>query len=195
MSAGIKTIYIVRNYVPQSTRIILLHALVLSHFNYSCHLFTSINAALLDSIEKQLNWALKACYFKKKFDSASELKRKSKILPIKMQITFNIIVYFWKLKNGFLRAFQSLNFPNFEITTNKRTKKCSLKRAAKSSFLSNSFIFTAIKAWNEIPSEMQLLLRPKKFKLDLRLLQLLKFNDLPRDRIINGNWDGFRIDY
>lgn len=56
MAQGIKAIYRVRDFVPQKTRVLLLNALVISHFAYSSCLLTDISKSLLVSLEKQLNW-------------------------------------------------------------------------------------------------------------------------------------------
>lgn len=131
MAMGIKTIYCIRDFVPQRTRNILLQALVLSHFTYSAILFTGITSCLLESLERQLNWGLKACYMKSKYSSSTALKLRSKILPIQSQINFRAIIFFWKLKNNISAAFKSLVFPNYDIKINKRTGVCTFQKTAK----------------------------------------------------------------
>ena len=86
MATGIKTIYTIRNYVPLKTRFLLLNTLVLCHLYYPGVLFTGLNNTLMASLEKQLNWAVKACCFKRKYDSSTQLKKSNGILLAQKQI-------------------------------------------------------------------------------------------------------------
>ena len=55
---GTKAIQTIRNNLPKKCLKVLLHAVVLGHFEYCNLLLTDISSALLLSLEKQLNWAL-----------------------------------------------------------------------------------------------------------------------------------------
>ena len=61
---GIKTIRHIAPLIPLNARVLLLHALVLSHYNYGCMLLNNINQARKDKFERQLNWGLRTCYRK-----------------------------------------------------------------------------------------------------------------------------------
>ena len=63
MSCGIKCLYSLRDLFPEKTRLMLLNALVVSHLQYSAILLTGITENLMTTLEKQLNWAIKACFF------------------------------------------------------------------------------------------------------------------------------------
>ena len=54
----------------------------LSHVQYSSVLLATMNQNLIITLEKQLNWAIKACFHRQKFDSSSDLKMKLGILPV-----------------------------------------------------------------------------------------------------------------
>ena len=49
-------------------------------------LLCSLSQNLITILEKQLNWAVKACYNSKKFDSSHDLKLMNNILPVRMLI-------------------------------------------------------------------------------------------------------------
>ena len=66
MAMGIKTMYTLRNIFPIKTRKVLYQTLVMSHLEYSSVLLTGISEKLLQSLQKQQNWALKQNFSKRK---------------------------------------------------------------------------------------------------------------------------------
>ena len=62
MSCGIKCLYSMRDLFPEKTRLMLLNALVVSHLQYSAILLTGFSENLITTLEKQHNWAIKACF-------------------------------------------------------------------------------------------------------------------------------------
>ena len=54
---------------------------------------TGINANLLTSLEKQLSWAVKACFIRKQLDSSKDLKFQHSIMPIKWLLEYRCSVY------------------------------------------------------------------------------------------------------
>ena len=68
MACGIKTIYAIRDFFPIKTRLLLLNALVLSHLHYPAILLNGISENLLTTLEKQLNWGVKACFNRSRYD-------------------------------------------------------------------------------------------------------------------------------
>ena len=63
MACGIKTLYAIRESFPEKTPILILNVLVISHVQYSAILLNGISENLLTTLEKQLSWAVKACFF------------------------------------------------------------------------------------------------------------------------------------
>ena len=72
MACSIKTIFYVRDFLPEKTRLFLLKALVISHLQYSSVLLNGISQSLISTLEKQLNWGVKACFNRYKMDSFSK---------------------------------------------------------------------------------------------------------------------------
>ena len=66
MACGIKTIYVVKQFLPQKICLLLLNALVLSHLHYPAILRQGISQNLLTTLEKQLSWGVKACFYRQK---------------------------------------------------------------------------------------------------------------------------------
>ena len=65
MATGIKVLYSINN-LPEKTRVLLLNSLVLSHQHYSFVLINGVPQNRRINLEKQLSWAVKACFHKKK---------------------------------------------------------------------------------------------------------------------------------
>ena len=76
MAVGTKTIESIQHKIPTTVLVMLFHALIISHFEYSAIFFTQISPPLLLSSEKQMNWALKSVYFRSSFKSSSDLREK-----------------------------------------------------------------------------------------------------------------------
>ena len=105
MALGIKIIYTIRNSLPGSSLKLILNALVLNHLHYSAVVIQSMGKNLLVSIEKQINWALKAFFYWSKFESTKQLRLEHNILHIKLFIETKRLLYFWKIKSGQLPVF------------------------------------------------------------------------------------------
>ena len=118
MATGIKVLYSIRNILPEKARLLLLNSLVLSHLHYSSNLINGISQNLRLTLEKQLSWAVKACFHKKKYDSSRDLKLQYKISPVGLFLDLQAVLYFWKYPNDLLPAFK-----HQEITTAKVTQK------------------------------------------------------------------------
>ena len=131
MAQGIKYLYVLRNLVHSSDKILLLNAFVISPIQYSAILLTGINANLLTSLEKQLSWAVKACFNRKKLDSSKDLKIQHSIMPIKQLLEYRCSVYAKQFMAKCKPAFtsNSLKLPNSDFYRHERTGQyvCSKK--------------------------------------------------------------------
>ena len=77
MACGIKTLQSIKKPLPVKTRLLIMHALVISHLHYPAILLSRISANLMISMEKQLSWAIKkTCCNRAKYDSSSDFKPK-----------------------------------------------------------------------------------------------------------------------
>ena len=84
MACGIKTLQSIKKPLPVKTRLLIMHALVISHLHYPAIVLKGRSANLMISMEKQLSWAVKTCCDRAKHDSSSDLKQKHNILPVTM---------------------------------------------------------------------------------------------------------------
>ena len=76
MAYGIKTLQSIKKPLPVKTRLLIMHALVISHLRYPAILLIGISANLMISLEKQLSWAVKTLCDRAKYDSSSDMKLK-----------------------------------------------------------------------------------------------------------------------
>ena len=65
MAAGIETIHTIRGTIPDNLKKLILNALVLSQIQYSATIIQSINQNLVLTLDRQLNWAVKASFLGK----------------------------------------------------------------------------------------------------------------------------------
>ena len=86
MANAIRSIYLVRHFLPLKARIGLFKSLVLSDLNFSAIFFQSLSVKSLQRVNRQINWGIKVCHLRKKFDSARDLLLKDKILPAELFI-------------------------------------------------------------------------------------------------------------
>ena len=109
MACGIKTLYSVKYFLTDKTCLMLFNSLVISHIHYPAILLNEISQNLITTLEKQLNWDVKACFNRRKYDSSSDLKIKYNIFPIRILLDIKAVTYFWKCQNNLLTAFKSSN--------------------------------------------------------------------------------------
>ena len=155
MATGIKTLYAIRDIFPIATRLLLLNALVLSHLHYSAILLTGISENLITTLEKQLNWGIKACFNRSKFDHSTNLKMRHKILPVRYFLDYKCLSYLWKYKNNLIPAFNNkLQLPTAKIMIHKRTQTEYSDMTIRSEFLRNCFFKRTLPLWNTLPKNM-----------------------------------------
>ena len=192
MAIAIKSLYIVRNILPQKTTVNLLKTLVVSHVDYAALLLTGLNNTTLLSLDKQIKWGLRAACKNSQSKSSTELKLSCNVLGIYEHIEFRKLTYFHKLIHNKLAAFGRLPFPNYPNKSNSRTHKYILNKKAKSKLLANSFIYSAIRSWNELPHPLRMIKDVHVFKSRLKDHLITKIKQTAH--VVSGNvWRDFRI--
>ena len=156
MAAGIKTLYAIRDLFPEKTRLLLLNALVISHLHYSAILLNGISENLLTTLEKQISWAVKACFNRKKNDHSTDLKLKHDILPIRYFLNMKSALYFWKFTHKMIPALAKENQPpTAMIRKQERTNQLYIDVTPKTAFLKLSFFNSVVQIWNTLPEELK----------------------------------------
>ena len=140
MATGIKIIKRISRPFPEQTRLLLLNALVISQLHYSGLLLASSKNNCFITLEKQLSWAVKTCFNRKKYDSSSDLKPKHQILPIKFLLEHKVLNYFMKYTSNQLPIFKKLHLPTSNLRYSQRTKKYCFNHKINSFALESSIL-------------------------------------------------------
>ena len=91
MATAIRSIYLIRYQLPLNARLMLFKSLVLSHLTFSALFFQNLNFSAMQRTNWQINWGIKVCYMRKKFERSRDLLVKSDILPAELLISRNDI--------------------------------------------------------------------------------------------------------
>ena len=110
MAFGIKSINSIKNCLPINTRLLLLKAIIVSHIHYPAVLLSGISSSLLISLKKQLSWAVKICFNRRKYDHSSDLKFDHGILPVKFLLDQIAICFLWRIFHNLKPAYFSITY-------------------------------------------------------------------------------------
>ena len=69
MATAIRSIYLIRYRLPLKARLMLFNSLVLSHLTFSALFFQNLKFSEMQRINRQINWGIKVCYMRKKFEN------------------------------------------------------------------------------------------------------------------------------
>ena len=151
MVCGIKTIYCVRDFLPTKTRLLLLNAFVISHLHYSSILLNGISRSLISTMEKQLNWGIKACFIGYKMDSSHDPRLHYRISSVRHLLDLKGVLFFWKWKYNLWPAFSRLQIATANLKTHERTINLTYHSFAHSEQLKNSLSKIVVPLWNALP--------------------------------------------
>ena len=152
MASAIRSLHLIRYQVPLKTRINLFKSLVLSHLDFSAVFFQNLPSYSIDRINKQINWGIKVCFMKTKYDTVRDLLLDTKILPAELQITRMSLYRFFNIlqqtRNHSNRHFRFLE--NVPFIANKRTHNLFLEQKCKSKWSNGSTVRNFIRKWNTL---------------------------------------------
>ena len=94
MAHAIRSIYHIRHQLPLNAQILLLKALVLSHLSFSAIFFQNLSAKNLNCLNRQINWGIRVCFLRKKYDKARDLLIQTKTLPDELIIAKTSLIKF-----------------------------------------------------------------------------------------------------
>ena len=192
MAVGIKSILQIRNLVPLKARLQLLKSIVLSHLHYSVHLLSGLTSANLMRLNRQINWALRCCYFGAAKERITQYRLRSGILPAEYQIKYALSFKTWCIINNRANAFKDLPFPNLSYIINTRTQNYALENPGKSRIMQNSFLTKGIQQLNTIPHKIRCEQSTKTFKRKAWAQFTKCYAEQPNNRILTG-WENFHI--
>ena len=155
-------------------------------------MLVGIRENLMITLEKQLNWGIKVCFKRKKYDRSTDLKIKNRIMPVEFLLKYRCMVFFLKYVRKQLPAFSNNNvLHTSNCKQNARRGKIYPAMKSNSEFLDKSLMLQAMKLYNEFPYEQRQKLDKVKnikgflkefyFKEYLKDPKALEYRDLLRD--------------
>ena len=123
MANAIRSIYLVRHFLPLKARIGLFCPISISVPIF----FQSLSVKSLQRVNRQINWGIKVCHLRKKFDSARDLLLKDKILPAELIIKNVCLLNFFDLLSQYKESSRETKnssfkiFEKYELTNNSIT--------------------------------------------------------------------------
>ena len=188
MASAIRSLYLVRYQVPLKTRINLFKSLVLSHLDFSAIFFQNLPSYSIDRINKQINWGIKVCFMKTKYDTARDLLLETKILPAELQITRvslnRVFIILQQTRNRSNKHFRFLEI--VPIIVNKRTHNLFLEQKCKSKWSNGSIVRNFVRKWNTLPITIRKETSKTKFKQKVTAEMLKRRERVPIDRRVAG---------
>ena len=160
MANAIGSVYLASHPLPLKARIRFFKSLVLSHLNFSAVFFQSLSIMSLQRVNRLINWGIKVCHLRKKFDSARDLLLKDKILPADLFIKKVCLLKLFDLfsqykensretKNSSFRI-----FGKYELTKNFRTVQFFPRIKCQSTWSDRSLIRNFSRKWNNLCFEL-----------------------------------------
>ena len=141
MAHAIRLIYL-RHQIPLTARI-LLKSLVLSHLSFSA-IFQNLSAKNLKRLNRQINWGIKVCFLRKKYEKARDLLIQTKTLPAELIIAkMSLIKFHYKARPEISKNFYGC----LNLHQNTRTKQFKIRQNAKTSFGMNSIVRQCVQKW------------------------------------------------
>ena len=193
MAIGIKTIKTIRTQLPTKTLEALLNAIVLSHLDYSALLINEINQNLINSLERQLNWAIKTTFFRSKHKSSRDIRLHKNILSVQQRLDIRSILYFYDYITCKKEPFsKSLKLPTAKYFINERTNKIIFQDHRTTTYMRKSFFHNTATKWNNLPQYLRSLDIPHSIKKGLTK-HYLENNRTNPPSYVNCTWKNFRF--
>ena len=182
MATAIRSIYLIRYRLPLKARLMLFKSLVLSHLTFSALFFQNLKFSEMQRINRQINWGIKVCYMRKKFERSTDLLVKSNNLPAELlisQMSVSKLNDILLLKSDGTESFSLSG--NVLVRKNNRTEQLILLRSSSRSLQKRS-----IQKWNKLPREVRTIRSRSKFKRMLKQHVLQQFKLVPLESNVGG---------
>ena len=187
MVDAIRSLYLVRNQILLKLRIDVFKSVVLSHLSFSGVFLQTLTVKNINRINRQINWGIKVCYFRHKFDHSIDLLIKDRILPAEMFISK---VSLMKLQTDIRQWEASENFKMFSsghnARQNKRTNQIILKKKTKTKWSNKSLRLKSVQKRNKLPPSIRTFNSKTCFKNVLTEFLLDQHKKMPVNRQIGA---------
>ena len=146
----------------------------------------------LQRVNRQINWGIKVCHLRKKFDSARDLLLKHKILPAELFIKNVCLLKFFDLLSEYKESSRETKnssfriFEKYELAKNSRTLQYFPKSKCHSKWSDRSLIRNFSRKWNKLPIGIRKEKTKNKFKEKLSSEMVKLHKRVPIDRQVRG---------
>ena len=148
--------------------------------------FQNLSAKNLKRLNRQINWAIKVCFLRNKYDKARDLLIQTKALPAELIIAKMSLI---KIHYDIAGPESSENFHGYlSLHQNTRTKHFKISQNAKTSFGMNSIVRQCVQKWNKLPRWFGLAKNGNVFKKTLNYFLLSQHEKIP----LNSNVGAFK---
>lgn len=173
VTGTLRALYRYKNFLPVSTKTLLVQALVLPLIDYADVCTTNINQDSLNRLERLLNNGIRFIFGLRKYDHISSFRRQLNWLPIRHRRSLRILSTLFSIlfePSTPLYLKRKFTFdtprPGCELRSSR-----SLKLTIpfhRTGFVSNSFALQAIRLWNALPLHIRRAPNKLSFKRMLR---------------------------
>ena len=188
MAICIKTIETVQHRFPTTVLLMLFHALVISHLEYSALcLSNQFNFGAFFGETDKLGFEV--CIFRSSISSSNELRKRKNVIGIRQLIELKNLKYYFQYIRNMKRAFQQqFKLPMASYRINKRTNQIIFVGNIPSISSSSKFLFNyVLLKWKSLP----LYLRLKVFKSRLKKFLIDETTVVPIQQA--STWRDFRF--
>ena len=187
MANAFRSLNLVRNQIPLKVRIDVFKSVVFSHLSFSGVFLQTLTVKNINRINRQINWEIKVCYFRPKFDHSIDLLIKDRILPAELFISK---VSLMKLQTDIRQWETSQNFKMFSsrhnARQNKKTNQIIIKKKMRTKWSNKSLILESVQKWNNLPSSIRTFNSKSCFKTVLTEFLLDQHKKVPVNRQIGA---------
>ena len=183
MAAAIRSLYLVRSYILLEVRLQVFKSLVLSHLSFSGVYVQTLSAKNIQRINRQINWVIKVCYMRRKFDHCRDILLKSHVLPAELIISkFSILKLHTDLNQRIVSETFKKCANRLQLKQNKRTKQLIIRTQKYTKQSKRSLILKSIQKWNKLPSNGRATENKILFKRNLTEFLQRQHENFPIDR-------------
>ena len=180
---AIRSLCLVRNHIPLEVRLQVFKSLVLSRLSFSGVYLQTLSAKNILRINRQINWGIKVCYMRRKFDHCRDILLKTHVPPAELIISkFSIL----KLRTDLNQRIVSETFKKcanrVQLKQNKRTKQLIIRTQKYNKQSKRSLILKSIQKCNKLPSNVRATENKILFKRNLTEFLRRQHENFPIDR-------------
>ena len=176
MAPAIRSLYLVRNHIP-------LEARLQSHLSFSGVYLQTLSAKNIQRKNRQINWGIKVCYMRRKFDHCRDIFLQSHVLPAELIISnFSILKLHTNLNQRIVSEPFKKCANRLRLKQNKRTKQLIIRTQKCTKQSKRSLILNSIQKWNNLPVNVRAAENKTLFKRTLTEFLQRQHENFPIDR-------------